>query len=76
LHVSGSVRGNIVAVKRVTLAPSAHIQGDIRTPSLTIQEGAQISGKIDVGPIRAREPAPASEPAKVASPPAGEAKLM
>lgn len=53
LHVSGAIRGNIVAIKRVTLAPTAHIQGDIRTPSLTIQEGAQISGKIDVGPIRA-----------------------
>ncbi len=55
LHVSGAVRGNIVAVKRVILAPTAHIQGDIRTPSLTIQEGAQILGKVEVGPIGGRD---------------------
>ena len=55
LHISGAVQGNIVALKRVTLAPTAHIQGDIRTPSLAIEDGAQVKGKIEVGPIRPGE---------------------
>ncbi|NWG71327.1 MAG: polymer-forming cytoskeletal protein [Parvularculaceae bacterium] len=53
INASGTVKGNVLAVKRVVLAPTAHIQGDLRTPSLTIQEGARIKGNIDVGPIRA-----------------------
>ncbi|MEQ1928952.1 MAG: polymer-forming cytoskeletal protein [Parvularculaceae bacterium] len=52
LNASGIVKGNVVAVKRVVLSPTAHIQGDLRTPSLTIQEGARIKGNIDVGPVR------------------------
>lgn len=50
LIVSGIVRGNITSVRRVSLAPSAHIEGDIQTPSLTIKEGAQVKGRVDVAP--------------------------
>lgn len=51
LHASGAVKGNVVAMKRVVLAPTAQIHGDLRTPSLIIQEGARIKGLIDVGPV-------------------------
>ncbi len=52
LVVSGNVRGNINALTRVSLAPTANIEGDIATPSLMIREGAQIKGKIEVTPTR------------------------
>jgi cytoskeletal protein CcmA (bactofilin family) len=60
LVVSGNVRGNINAVTRVSLAPTANIEGDIATPSLMIREGAQIKGKVEVTPARR----PALEPVR------------
>jgi cytoskeletal protein CcmA (bactofilin family) len=65
LIVNGHVKGNITAVKRISLAPTAFVEGDIQTPSLTIKEGAQVKGKVDVAPVASRKPA--SEP-KVVQP--------
>lgn len=48
LVVRGRVKGDIKAKKRVTLEGSATVEGDIETPSLTITDGAQVMGKIDV----------------------------
>jgi len=64
LHASGAVKGNVIAMKKVVLAPTAHIHGDLRTPSLIIQEGARIKGHIDVGPIR--DDAPSGDAATTA----------
>lgn len=46
--VLGAVRGDIKASKRVMLAASATVEGDIETPSITIKDGAQVSGQIAV----------------------------
>lgn len=48
-RIEGHVFGNINAAERVSLAASACIEGDIKTPSLTIEQGAEIKGQIDVG---------------------------
>jgi cytoskeletal protein CcmA (bactofilin family) len=48
LVVRGQVRGNIRASKRVTLEDSAKVEGDIETPSITITDGAEVIGKIEV----------------------------
>ena len=48
--IGGRVIGNVNAVSRVTLGSTALIDGDIRTPSLSIAEGAQIMGRIEVKP--------------------------
>lgn len=48
LVVRGKVRGNIRAKKRVTLEDSAIVEGDIGTPSITIADGAQVVGKVEV----------------------------
>lgn len=56
LVVRGRVRGNIVARKKVTLEGSATVEGDIETPSLTITDGAQVMGKIDVTRRAPEEP--------------------
>lgn len=48
LVVRGRVRGNIRAKKKVTLEDSAIVEGDIATPSITISDGAQVVGKVEV----------------------------
>ena len=48
--VNGRVVGNVSAAGRVTLGATALIDGDIKTPSLSITEGAQIMGRIEVKP--------------------------
>jgi cytoskeletal protein CcmA (bactofilin family) len=47
--VSGSVRGNIIAEAKVVLHKSARVEGDIQTPSIAVEEGAVITGKISMG---------------------------
>jgi cytoskeletal protein CcmA (bactofilin family) len=43
----GSVEGNLEATQRTTLRASATMTGDIRTPSLRIEEGAFFKGRIE-----------------------------
>jgi len=43
--ISGRVLGNVAASSRLSLTRSAHLEGDIRTPSLSITEGAVFKGK-------------------------------
>ncbi|MEM9014769.1 MAG: polymer-forming cytoskeletal protein [Pseudomonadota bacterium] len=62
--ISGQINGNVVAEERITLASSACIAGDISTPRLSMQEGAQVRGKIDVSaettnPAASAQPRPA-----------------
>lgn len=42
--VGGKITGNIVAGKSIELLPKAQIYGDIRTPGLSIAEGAIFEG--------------------------------
>lgn len=42
--VGGKITGNIVAGKNIELLPKAQIYGDIRTPGLSIAEGAIFEG--------------------------------
>jgi cytoskeletal protein CcmA (bactofilin family) len=48
LVVRGRVRGNIKAKRRCALEASAMVEGDIETPAITITDGAQVVGKIEV----------------------------
>jgi len=43
----GAMEGNIEASRSLALRASAKMTGDIRTPSLSIEEGALFTGKID-----------------------------
>jgi cytoskeletal protein CcmA (bactofilin family) len=47
--VSGTVNGNVIAEAKVVLHKSARINGDIQTPSIVVEEGAMITGKINMG---------------------------
>ncbi len=46
--VSGTVNGNLIAEAKVVLHKSAKVNGDIHTPSLVVEEGAKITGKINM----------------------------
>jgi cytoskeletal protein CcmA (bactofilin family) len=50
LIVSGKIRGNIKAVSRVEMRAPAQIDGDVETPSLTVEEGVIWNGQLTMKP--------------------------
>lgn len=56
LFVSGTVRGNIRATRRVQISPGGKVFADIDTPSLVIEDGALFEGRCAMS----REPAVAA----------------
>jgi len=46
--VAGQVNGNIVASESLSLVSPANVQGDVRSPVLSVSEGAIINGNIDM----------------------------
>ncbi len=72
LVVRGAVRGDVNANARVALEETAVVEGDIAAPSISISEGAQVAGKIEIrreattfAPAKrspAATPSPASRP--------------
>ena len=49
LILSGRLRGEVNAVSRVVLHKTADLQGNLRTPTLVIEEGAVLEGKVNMG---------------------------
>jgi len=47
--IRGAVRGNVSAKSRVEIYRTARVEGDISTPVLLVEEGAQLSGAIQMG---------------------------
>jgi cytoskeletal protein CcmA (bactofilin family) len=47
--IRGAVRGNVSAKSRVEIYRTARVEGDINTPVLLVEEGAQLSGAIRMG---------------------------
>jgi cytoskeletal protein CcmA (bactofilin family) len=79
--ISGEVKGNIAAKRKITLNRTARMIGDLSTPGIVIEEGAKLEGQIVIGAEQApaarksaaaREPAPQREPL-AAAPAAGGA---
>jgi cytoskeletal protein CcmA (bactofilin family) len=46
--VSGSVTGDVIAGKQIILHKTARVQGDLKTPSVTIEEGAVFNGNLSM----------------------------
>lgn len=44
--VKGTVEGDLIAGTSVAITQSGHLTGDIRSPSISINEGADFNGKI------------------------------
>lgn len=48
--IVGNVRGNVTATERIEIAETGRIEGDLVSPRLLIQEGAQVNGSISMQP--------------------------
>ncbi len=53
LRIEGTVIGDVHAEVSVVIHASATVQGDVRSPQLTIQEGATIEGAVNEAPVSA-----------------------
>lgn len=50
IFVDGSMDGNLVAAERVVIRKSARIKGSIAAPRVSLEDGAQFNGSIDMDP--------------------------
>lgn len=48
IEVKGSVEGDLVATTSVSVASTAHLKGDIYAPSISIVEGADFTGRVEM----------------------------
>jgi cytoskeletal protein CcmA (bactofilin family) len=61
VSIRGHVSGPVTARKRLVVARSGSLNGDVKVARLVIQDGATFSGKVSMGP----QSDPVAEPAKV-----------
>jgi cytoskeletal protein CcmA (bactofilin family) len=81
INIRGNVSGPVTARKRLVVARSGSLTGDVRVARLVIQDGATFSGNVSMGPqpdafTPPPEPSlgsPAPAPAAPAAAPAAEA---
>jgi cytoskeletal protein CcmA (bactofilin family) len=66
--VLGHIEGNIRASGRVDLRQTATLRGDIYTSRISIEEKAEVQGRVDVGPAVAVPPASTVAAAGIATP--------
>jgi cytoskeletal protein CcmA (bactofilin family) len=52
IHVEGSVVGNLFGSEEVILHDSGNVEGNITAPRVSLQNGAQFKGSIDMEPKR------------------------
>jgi len=52
---SGRIEGNIHAHQKVEILPPGRVQGHLRTPSLTLMEGAKFNGTCEMGSFEPTE---------------------
>ena len=53
--VSGHINGSVVATTRITVKENAVVEGTLSAPVLSVAEGAQLRGKIDVAGRRNKD---------------------
>jgi cytoskeletal protein CcmA (bactofilin family) len=49
VQIAGVVEGDITARRKITLARTAVVVGDLTTPGIVIEEGAKLKGRIVIG---------------------------
>jgi cytoskeletal protein CcmA (bactofilin family) len=60
--ISGRVKGTLVAESRLELQASCHIEGEVRTRRMQLEEGAVLNGNVQMGERAALAPsAPGGE---------------
>lgn len=69
VSIRGHVNGAVVARKRLVVARSGSLIGDVRVQRLVIQDGASFSGKVSMGAAAAEAPPMAAPPKPVVAEP-------
>jgi cytoskeletal protein CcmA (bactofilin family) len=54
--VSGTIHGNVTAAKRIILHKTARVDGDVDAPSLVMEEGAVLNGKLNMASAPPKKP--------------------
>jgi cytoskeletal protein CcmA (bactofilin family) len=72
VSIRGHVSGPVTARKKLVVAKSGSLTGDVRVARLVIQDGASFSGKVSMGP----QPAATIEAPAQAAAPAVEVKAV
>lgn len=57
LKIAGEVHGDITATDKIELYPPAKVYGNIRTPSLVVEEGVIFEGTCSMSSVQAEIPA-------------------
>jgi cytoskeletal protein CcmA (bactofilin family) len=57
IAISGTVVGGVFAKKKAVLHKTASVDGDIETPSLVVEEGARLNGRLTMPSADAKKPA-------------------
>jgi cytoskeletal protein CcmA (bactofilin family) len=60
LYVAGSLAGDVRASRRIVLAGTARVRGELSAPSLSLAEGAVVEGRCNTGAGPAAGPAASS----------------
>ena len=60
--IYGEASGDIVAQNQITLHKDACVKGDMRTAGIVIEQGAQVEGRIAIGPGRTEKPTSSQSP--------------
>ncbi|HET9482084.1 MAG TPA: polymer-forming cytoskeletal protein [Candidatus Polarisedimenticolia bacterium] len=55
ITIVGEVTGNVVADERVDLTDTGRLIGDIRAPRISVSDGAQFKGSVDMVQIRGEQ---------------------
>lgn len=54
--VSGTIHGNVVAQRKVVLHKSAQVDGDVESPSVVMEDGAVLNGKLNMAGAMPKKP--------------------
>src|SRR5579863_7827534 len=50
IHIRGNVQGNLRGRERIILGNTCIVKGDLEAPRIAIEEGAQLKGRVEMGP--------------------------
>lgn len=74
-RLAGTIRGSISA-RELVILKSAHIHGDVHYDALTIEQGAQVEGRLSPGVSGVSDEDRSDDQSSEPSPPSGEAHLI
>ncbi|MFT3905180.1 MAG: polymer-forming cytoskeletal protein [Steroidobacteraceae bacterium] len=58
IAVQGTVEGDLTAETSVAITDTGHLTGDIRAPSISINDGADVNGKVTMETVKTSRPTP------------------